>query len=166
MNMQVLDAGRDVSGGYKADVTRGERVGRVSSEWFSRPDDGRFLSLGELAAMVRGRADHSRSRLVETSRIHVEASRSNAERLALVLPGADAPVEPNHWCFGQLAAQIVAPAAYLRQLPAALAGINLQYGLTSHRERSRLHGCLSDLIKGRTRAVQKALPRQSEVHPA
>ena len=133
MNMQVLDAGRDASGGYKVDVTRGERVGRVSSEWFSRPDDERFLSLGELAAMVRGRADHSRSRLVETSRIHVEASRSNAERLALVLPGADAPVEPNHWSFGQLAAQIGAPAAYLRQLPAALAGINLQYGLTAHR---------------------------------
>ncbi|GAB4067828.1 DUF932 domain-containing protein [Ancylobacter sonchi] len=133
MNMQVLDAGRDVSGGYKVDATRGERVGRVSSEWFSRPDDERFLSLGELAAMVRGRADHSRSRLVETSRIHVEASRSNAERLALVLPGADAPVEPNHWCFGQLATQVGAPAAYLRQLPAALAGINLQYGLTAHR---------------------------------
>ncbi|MEW6257531.1 DUF932 domain-containing protein [Xanthobacter sp. V2C-8] len=133
MNMQVLDAGRDVSGGYKVDVTRGERVGRVSSEWFARPDDERFLSLGELAAMVRGRADHSRSRLVETSRIHVEASRSNAERLALILPGADAPVEPNHWSFGQLAAQTGAPAAYLRQLPAALAGINLQYGLTAHR---------------------------------
>ena len=26
MNIQVLDAGRDVSGGYKVDVTRGERV--------------------------------------------------------------------------------------------------------------------------------------------
>lgn len=133
MNMHVLDAGWDAGGGYKVDVTRGERIGRVSSEWFSRPDDERFLSLGDLAAMVRGRADHSRSRLVETSRIHVEASRFNAERLALVLPGGDKPVEPNHWSFGQLAAQIGAPAAYLRQLPAALAGINLQYGLTSHR---------------------------------
>ncbi|MBB3773520.1 hypothetical protein FHS55_004157 [Angulomicrobium tetraedrale] len=133
MNMQVLDAGRDASGGYKVDVTRGERVGRVSSEWFSRPDDERFLSLDELAEMVRGRADHSQSRLVETSRIHVEVSRSNAERLSLVLPGADALAEPNHWSFGQLAAQIGAPAAYLRQLPAALASINLQYGLTSHR---------------------------------
>ena len=131
MNMQVLDAGRDVSGGYKVDVTRGERIGRVSSEWFSRPDDERFLSLGELAAMVRGRADHSRSRLVEASRTHVEASRSNAERLALVLPGADAPVEPNHWSFSLFAAQVGAPAAYLRQLTAALAGINLQDGLTS-----------------------------------
>ena len=49
MNMQVLDARRDASGGYKVDVNRGQRVGRVSSEWFSRPDDERFLSIGELA---------------------------------------------------------------------------------------------------------------------
>ena len=37
MNMQVLDARHDASGGYRVDVSRGERVGRVSSEWFSRP---------------------------------------------------------------------------------------------------------------------------------
>ena len=54
MNMQVLDAGRDASGGYKVDVSRGQRIGRVSSEWFSRPDDERFLSLGDLARSVRG----------------------------------------------------------------------------------------------------------------
>jgi hypothetical protein len=45
MQGQVLEARRDVSGGYKVDVGRGERVGRVSSEWFSRPDDERYLSL-------------------------------------------------------------------------------------------------------------------------
>jgi hypothetical protein len=36
--VSVLDARRDTSGGYKVDVGRGERIGRVSSEWFSRPD--------------------------------------------------------------------------------------------------------------------------------
>ncbi|KTT73836.1 hypothetical protein [Sphingomonas sanguinis] len=133
MNMQVLGARRDVSGGYKVDVTRGQNIGRVSSEWFSRPNDERFLSLGELADAVRGRAERSRTRVVETALIHVEADRSNPERLSLILPGADAPVAPTHWSFGQLAAQVGAPAAYLRNLPAALAGINLQYGLTSNR---------------------------------
>ncbi len=133
MNMQVLEARRDVSGGYKVDVSRGSRVGRVSSEWFSRPDDERFLSLNELAATVRGRSERSRSRVVETALIHVEASRNDPERLALTLPGADAPVAPTHWSFGQLASQVGAPAAYLRQLPAPLAAINLQYGLTSNR---------------------------------
>src|SRR5215475_3812214 len=43
------------------------------------------------------------------------------------------PLVPTHWSFGQLASLIGAPAAYLRELPAPLAGINLQYGLTSHR---------------------------------
>jgi hypothetical protein len=63
----------------------------------------------------------------------VEASRADPERLALMLPGSDTPVAPTHWSFGQLASQVGAPAAYLRQLPAALAGINLQYGLTAKR---------------------------------
>jgi hypothetical protein len=43
MNMQILDARRDASGGYRVDVGRGERVGRVSSEWFSRPADERYF---------------------------------------------------------------------------------------------------------------------------
>jgi hypothetical protein len=133
MNMQVLEARRDMSGGYKVDVSRGSRVGRVSSEWFSRPDDERFLSLNELADSVRGRSERSRTRVVETALIHVEASRNDPERLTLMLPGADAPVAPTHWSFGQLASQVGAPAAYLRQLPAPLAAINLQYGLTSNR---------------------------------
>lgn len=130
MNMQVLDGRRDASGGYKVDVNRGERVGRVSSEWFSRPADERYLSLNELSRYVRDRAEHSRTRVVESALIHVEATRTDSERLSLILPGSDTPVAPTHWSFGQLASQIGAPAAYLRQLPAALAGINLQYGLT------------------------------------
>jgi hypothetical protein len=133
MNMQVPGACRDVGGGYKVDVSRGQRVGRVSSEWFSRPDDERFLSLGDLARSVHGRSERSRTRVVESALIRVEANRNDPERLALILPGADAPVTPTHWSFGQLASQVGAPAAYLRQLPAPLAAINLQYGLTSNR---------------------------------
>ena len=133
MTMQVLEANVDVNAGYKVDLDHGERVGRVSSEWFSRPDDERYLSLDTLAEAVRTRAEHSRSRVVESATIQVEASRDNPERLSLMLPGANAPTIPTHWSFGQLASQVGAPAAYLRQLPAALAGINLQYGLATHR---------------------------------
>lgn len=133
MTIQVLDARRDVSGGYKVDVSRGQRVGRVSSEWFSRPDDERFLSLSDLGRTVRDRSERSRTRTVESALIHVEANPTDPERLSLILPGAAAPIAPTHWSFGQLASLVGAPAAYLRQLPAALAGINLQYGLTSHR---------------------------------
>ena len=132
-NVEVLDARPDARGGYKVDVGRGERIRRVSSEWFSRPDDERYLSLSELMAAVKGRADRSRTRTVESAAVRVEASRDDAERLDLVLPGSDVALAPTHWSFGQLAALVSAPATYLRQLPAPLAGINLQYGLTSHR---------------------------------
>jgi hypothetical protein len=132
-NLETLDGRRDESGGFKVDISRGERIGRVSSEWFSRPDDERYLSLSELYASVKGRAEHSRTRTVESAAIRVEAHRDDPENLALILPEADAPVAPTHWSFGQLASLVSAPAAYLRQLPAPLAGINLQYGLTSHR---------------------------------
>ena len=133
MNIQVLDARSDARGGYKVDVSRGEQIGRVSSEWFSRPADERYLSLSELAHSVRDRADRSRTRVVESALIHVEANRRDPERLALILPGTDTPIAPTHWSFGQLAGLVGAPAAYLRQLPAPLAAINLQYGLTSNR---------------------------------
>ncbi|MCH2220325.1 MAG: hypothetical protein MK097_08405, partial [Dechloromonas sp.] len=50
---------RAVSGGYRVDISRGRNVSRVSSEWFSRPDDERFLSLTELHDSVRQRADRA-----------------------------------------------------------------------------------------------------------
>ncbi|MET4519508.1 DUF932 domain-containing protein [Bradyrhizobium sp. I1.7.5] len=131
--LNVLDATRSERGGYRVDVSRGERVGRVASEWLSRPADERYLSLSELHAAVRGRAERSRTRTVESAAIRVEANRDNAERLTLMLPGEAAPLAPTHWSFGQLATMVGAPSSYLRQLPAPLAAINLQYGLTSNR---------------------------------
>jgi hypothetical protein len=62
---------------------------------------------------------------------HTQTAR--ATDCALRLPENDEIVVPAHWSFGQLASLVGAPSAYLRQLPAPLAAINLQYGLTSHR---------------------------------
>jgi hypothetical protein len=131
--VETRSTARDYSGGYKVDASRGGRSGRVSSEWFSRPADERYLSLSDLYATVRSRTERSRTRTVESAEIRVEAHRDDAEHLTLTLPGASAPVAPTNWSFGQLAGLVGAPAAYLRQLPAPLAAINLQYGLTSHR---------------------------------
>ena len=134
--MNAIDAARGERGGYKVDVNRGERIGSVSSEWFSRPADERYLSLSELLAAVRNRAERSRTRTAESAAIRVEASRDDAERLTLMLPGDEVPIVPTHWSFGQLTTMVGAPSTYLRQLPAPLAAINLQYGLTSHRAES------------------------------
>jgi hypothetical protein len=125
--------GRVNSAGFKVDVSRGQRVGRVSSEWFSRPDDERYLSLSELYGAVRSRADRTSARTVESRLVRVEASRIDAAHMALIVPGRDAPVAPTHWSFGQLCGLVGAPAGYLRNLPAPLAAINLQHGLLSHR---------------------------------
>ncbi|TSE12231.1 DUF932 domain-containing protein [Mesorhizobium intechi] len=138
MNMITNTNGTDngqqhVSGGFRVDISRGERVCRVSSEWFSRPDDERYLSLTELYDSVRARADRATARTVESRAVKVEASRENAERLSLIVPGQDQPIAPTHWSFGQLCSLVGAPATYMRQLPAPLAGINLQHGLLNHR---------------------------------
>ena len=65
--------------------------------------------------------------------IRVKAHRDDLEKLSLVLPGTDEPLAPTHWSFGRLSSLVGEPAAYLRQLPVPRAGINLQYGLTTHR---------------------------------
>ena len=122
-----------VSAPFKVDISRGERIGRVSSEWFSRPDDERYLSLSALHEAVLARASRATARTVETRTLRVEASRDDAERLALAIPGQDTPVAPTHWSFGQLCSLVGAPSTYMRQLPAPLAGINLQHGLLTHR---------------------------------
>lgn len=129
---QHIDAPQ-VSGAYKVDISRGRNIGRVSSEWYSRPDDEKFLSLEDLYENVRRRADRARTRIVESRDVRVEASMDNAERLSLIVPGEAEPIAPTNWSFGQLSSLVGAPASYLRGLPAALAGINLQHGLLSHR---------------------------------
>ncbi len=141
MNITVSNAAAEAGGsanyagslGFKVDLSHGDRVGRVSSEWFSRPDDERFLSLPELYAAVRARADRATARTVDSRAIRVEARRDDAERLALIVPGRETPVAPTHWSFGQLCSLVGAPSSYLRDLPAPLAGVNLQHGLLSHR---------------------------------
>jgi len=119
--------------GFKVDISRGERIGRVSSEWFSRPDDERYLSLSDLYASVCARTERATARTVESRAVRVEARRDDAEQMVLIVPGRDRPVAPTHWSFGQLCSLVGAPAGYLRDLPAPLAAINLQHGLLSHR---------------------------------
>ncbi|MHC5307761.1 DUF932 domain-containing protein [Bartonella sp. LJL80] len=119
--------------GYRVDPHKGSHSRRVSSEWFNRPDDERFLSLDELFTTVKRRSDHSESRIIESKAIVVESARNDPENLSLILPGGAEPVHPTHWAFGQLSGMIGAPATYMRQLPAPIAAINLQYGLAVNR---------------------------------
>lgn len=70
--VEVMDPVQPVrTGGYKVDVSRRERNGRVSSEWFNRPDDEPYLSLDDLWASVNCRSERSRTRVVQTADIRV-----------------------------------------------------------------------------------------------
>src|ERR1700736_3195876 len=121
MNMMTSSQSQQpVSGGFRVDVSRGQRIGRVSSEWFTRPDDERYLNLPDLYEAVRGRAERAQARTVESNAIKVEANRDIPERLALTVPGRGEPVAPTHWSFGKLCTLVGAPTSYLRQRPAAL----------------------------------------------
>ncbi|NNU60835.1 DUF932 domain-containing protein [Ochrobactrum soli] len=128
-----LQTQRPASTGFKVDISRGERIGRVSSEWFSRPDDECYLSLFDLHHAVSIRTERAPVRTIETADIRVEATRDNAERMSLIVPGGREPLAPTHWSYGQLCSLVGAPASYMRQLPAPLAAINLQHGLLSHK---------------------------------
>lgn len=132
MNSVIGDAGVGAPS-YKVDPSRGRHVGRVSSEWFRRPADERFLSLSDLHQSVKARAARSRARTFESRELRVEARREDAGHLTMILPGSAEPISPTHWSFGQLCQLVGSPSGYLRGLPAPLAGINLQYGLTNHR---------------------------------
>lgn len=63
-NVEILKGRRNASGDYKVDLSRGGHYGRVSSEWFSRQDDEKYLSLSELYDPVKGRAERARTRTV------------------------------------------------------------------------------------------------------
>jgi hypothetical protein len=132
MNQQLQSA-HPTPTAFKVDLGRGTNNSRVSSEWFSRPDDERFLSLRDLHEAVLARAHSARTHIIESRNIRVEARSDSPDQLSLIIAPGAAPVAPTNWSFGQLCSLVGAPAAYLRQLPAALAGINMQHGLLNHR---------------------------------
>lgn len=127
--LATIDSTAPVTAPFKVDTSRGQRDGRVSSQWFSRPADQRFLSLSDLADHVEARSFHAKTSLLDLDDLMVTV---NDDNIALMLE--DKEVTPNHWSFGQLCSLAGAPAGYLRQLPAKIAGINLQYGLVDTRD--------------------------------
>ena len=116
---------------YRAGETRGD----VSSQWFNRPDDQKFTDLSSLSDMVKARYDASSSHVVATSEIEVIASPDSPDGLAVHHAefSENGQLQPTHWSFGQMCQRVKAPPAYLRTLPAVMAGMNLQYGLSEVR---------------------------------
>jgi len=128
-----FDGATVISGAYKTDISKGTTRSDVSSQWFSRPDDQRFLNLNDLRDSVQARREASTVVNIDPRGIQVQCP--EPATLNLILPEqVMPPVTPNHWSFGQLASLVKAPSGYLRKLPTEIAAINLQAGLQMYRE--------------------------------
>lgn len=102
----------------------------ASHQWFTRPDDQRYLSLADLKEAVTSRRGQSWTATPQTKELRIlPEGRNLLVDLYDPTAGQRRQVEPTNWGFGQLAQYASAPAAYLRSIPAELAAINLQWGL-------------------------------------
>jgi hypothetical protein len=101
---------------------------QASEQWRSRPADQRFVSLKELNDHLQYVRQHSAGKVVSSRALTVAPVDGTVNGLRLVGPNGNA-AELTHWSFGQLAQRAGAPAGYLRELPAALAADNLNFGL-------------------------------------
>jgi hypothetical protein len=111
----------------------------VSRQWASRPDDERHETLDSLQFAV----DHRRQ-------LSHEVEKLDFATLSLAFDGDDdlylsghngAPVRFTNWSFGQFAGLLGSRASYLRELPAPLAKLLLEYHLektASGRQQAKL----------------------------
>ena len=108
----------------------------IGSQWFNRPDDQKFLDLDSLHGFCKDAADNSFNQIVDVRDIKVQALHDDPENLDIIIPddhGGEFVTHPNHYSFGQICQLVKAPAKYLRTLPGAIAGINLQWGISEVR---------------------------------
>ena len=112
----------------------------VSSNWFSRPADQKFLTLDAMLAFKRVDAQRMASRVVDTHKVRIlgDYDESNPSRGDVRVEytddsGREHHNVPTNWSFGQLSQLAGAPSGYLRGLPAPLAADCLQWGLKYNR---------------------------------
>lgn len=98
----------------------------ANQQWMQRPDDERFTSLQALHDATKAYAETAVEKTgVRMDSLHVE---SVDDEVQLIGKGG-VPAQLTNWSFGQLAARVDAPAAYLRSLPPVLAAENINYGI-------------------------------------
>jgi len=112
----------------------------VSSNWYSRPDDQKFLTLDDMLAYKKIDAQRMTSRTVDTHKIKIigEFDEANPSRGNLSVQYLDDNQRehnniPTNWSFGQLSQLAGAPSGYMRDLPAPLAADCLEWGLKYNR---------------------------------
>ena len=112
----------------------------VSSQWYNRPDDQKFLSIDEMLTYKKADAKSLTSRIVDTHRLNIIGTpdEKNPSRGSITVEyddenGRENMNTPTNWSFNQLSQLAGAPSGYLRNLPAELAADNLMWGLRYNR---------------------------------
>lgn len=126
-----------VTEAFAVTTSKGTNLQHASRQWASRPDDQRFLSVADLLANVEARHVNKLETVADLSDVRVIANPQDADRLTLDYGAGE--VSPTNWAFGQLCQRVGAPASYLRGLPATLAAINMQYGVSRADESAKLY---------------------------
>ena len=114
----------------------------VSSQWFSRPADQKFLSLDEMLKFKRADRETLESKIVNTHKMKIigDFDPENPSRGDLKIEYTDENrrenlVTPTNWSMGQISQLAGAPAGYLKDLPAPLVADCLEWGLRHNRSR-------------------------------
>ena len=132
-----------VQGPFRVNTSIGAVKSIISSEWFRRPDDERFLDLQTLHDSVESRRSNSFEETVDAGGLRFVGSDEEPDTLRGVTPSG-AEVFPTHWSFGQLTglAKMNRATEILRSQPSWLAGLNLSWGLAKHSRglRTKVYG--------------------------
>lgn len=99
---------------------------QASNQWSTRPADERYESLEAMLAAARRHKHSAKEKIVQVG--DLQAVPTAGGDLTLVGKAGN-PARLTNWSFGQLAQYAGAPPSYLRELPAALAAVNINHGL-------------------------------------
>lgn len=103
---------------------------RASQEWWSRPDDQRFLSLAELRNYCLARADACETNVSRHGQLEVVGSQNGGRNIVLEDGINEDPLGLTHWSFGQLASRAKVPAKWAREdTHPEIAALAMNYGL-------------------------------------
>ena len=98
----IVEAEPAVTEAFKIDAFRGRADSSVSSQWFRRPDDQKFLSLDALYQSVVGRKEHSHELITRPNEIMAFGSEQDTDTMTLKIKGQTGQFAPTHLSFGQL----------------------------------------------------------------
>jgi hypothetical protein len=136
---------------HKIDVSKGTSVSTVSQQWASRPDDQKFLSLGELKAQTAAWREASSTKEIVPKSLVLAHDQDNPNAMNLMVDGT--PATMSHFGFQQLAWMAKTPADYMRRLPPALAALNMNYGLKAAQQKAHSAYVMNDeatILRGLT----------------